>query len=164
MFVRITLTFSFFNKCNYFIQLLDFETFIKNIFYCYCLILLPFVGGSVTPVTVLIFHFLFNLPYNQNLKIMAIEVITKEDLNEFRDLLLTDLKEMIETKPQKQKRWLKSSEVKNLLNVSAGTLQNLRVNGTLAYSKIGGIIFYSSETIEKLLEQNKTQANQTLFK
>ena len=95
---------------------------------------------------------------------MAIEVITREDLNEFRDLLLNDLKEIIVTKPQNQKRWLKSSEVKNLLNVSAGTLQNLRINGTLSYSKIGGILFYSSETIEKLLEHNKINAAPTLFK
>ena len=95
---------------------------------------------------------------------MVIEVITREDLNEFRDLLLNDLKEIIVTKPQNQKRWLKSSEVKNLLNVSAGTLQNLRINGTLSYSKIGGMLFYSSETIEKLLEHNKINAAPTLFK
>ena len=96
---------------------------------------------------------------------MAIEVITKEDLYEFRDLLINDFKEILKSKPQQQqKQWLKSNEVKKLLNISSGTLQNLRVNGTLAYSKIGGMIFYSSETIEKLLEQNKTQVIQPLFK
>jgi len=31
---------------------------------------------------------------------MAIEVITREDLNEFRSLLLNDLKEIILSKPQ----------------------------------------------------------------
>ena len=31
---------------------------------------------------------------------MAIEVITREDLNEFRSLLLNDLKEIIQSKPQ----------------------------------------------------------------
>jgi hypothetical protein len=96
---------------------------------------------------------------------MAIEVITKEDLYEFRDLLINDFKEILKSKPQhNQKQWLKSNEVKELLNISSGTLQNLRVNGTLSYSKIGGTIFYSSQTIEKLLEQNKTHANPTLFK
>jgi hypothetical protein len=164
MFVRLTLTFSFSNKCNYFIQLFHFETFIKNIFYCYWLILLSFVGGSVTPVTVLTFHLLFNLPYNQNLIIMAIEVITREDLNEFRFLLLNDLKDMLEAKPQQQKRWLKSNEVKELLGISSGTLQNLRINKTLPYSKVNGTIFYTLDSIEKLLEQNKSHANPTLFK
>ena len=122
------------------------------------------LGVAQPPVTVLVFQIEFNLSHNQNLKIMVIEVITREDLNEFRDLLLNDLKEIIVTKPQNQKRWLKSSEVKNLLNVSAGTLQNLRINGTLSYSKIGGMLFYSSETIEKLLEHNKINAAPTLFK
>ena len=96
---------------------------------------------------------------------MAIEVITKDDLYEFRDLLINDFKEILKTKPQQnEKKWLKSNEVKKLLNISSGTLQNLRVNGTLTYSKIGGMIFYSSEIIENLLEQNKTRANPTLFK
>lgn len=95
---------------------------------------------------------------------MAIEVITREDLNEFRFLLLNDLKEILASKPQQQKRWLKSNEVKELLGISAGTLQNLRVNRTLPYSKVHGTIFYTLDSIEKLLEQNKTQANPTLFK
>ena len=93
------------------------------------------------------------------------QLITKEDLYEFRDLLINDFKEILKTKPQQnEKKWLKSNEVKKLLNISSGTLQNLRVNGTLTYSKIGGMIFYSSEIIENLLEQNKTRANPTLFK
>ena len=66
---------------------------------------------------------------------MAIEVITREDLNEFRFLLLNDLKEMLEAKPQQQKRWLKSNEVKELLGISSGTLQNLRINKTLPTQK-----------------------------
>ena len=54
---------------------------------------------------------------------MAIEVITREDLNEFRTLLLSDLNAMFNSKPQQQKQWLKSSEVRKLLNISPGTLQ-----------------------------------------
>ena len=34
-----------------------------------------------------------------------------------------------------------------MLRISPGTLQNLRVNGTLAYTKIGGIIYYKYEDI-----------------
>ena len=49
---------------------------------------------------------------------MAIEVITREDLNEFRSLLLNDLKEIIQSKPQQTKQWLKSNEVRKLLNIS----------------------------------------------
>lgn len=94
---------------------------------------------------------------------MAIEVITREDLNEFRTLLLADLSEMLNSKPQHQKQWLKSSEVRKMLNISPGTLQNLRINGTLSYTKIGGIIYYAHSDLIKLLEENKVDATVTLF-
>jgi hypothetical protein len=94
---------------------------------------------------------------------MAIEVITREDLNEFRTLLLSDLSSMFNSKPQQQKQWLKSNEVRKLLNISPGTLQNLRVNGTLTYTKIGGILYYSSNDLEKVIETNKVVATPNLF-
>ncbi len=87
---------------------------------------------------------------------MAVEVITKEDLQSFRHQLLDDIKEIIQTKPQEQKQWLKSYEVKKLLKISPGTLQNLRINGTLTYTKIGSIIYYNYDDIEKLLDENKS--------
>ena len=94
---------------------------------------------------------------------MAIEVITREDLNEFRALLLNDLKEIFKMQPQQNKQWLKSKEVRNLLNISPGTLQTLRINKTLSYTKIGGIIYYANQDIERLLEQNKVSSERTLF-
>ncbi len=95
---------------------------------------------------------------------MAIEVITREDLNEFRTLLLTDLKELFSGNKEEPKQWLKSKEVRKLLNISPGTLQNMRINGTLSYTKIGGIMYYSSKDIDKVLEFNKVNANPNLFK
>ena len=91
---------------------------------------------------------------------MAVEVVTKEDLLEFRHQLLKDLQTVIHSKPQKQKQWLKSTEVRKFLKISPGTLQNLRINGTLSFTKIGGIIFYNYEDIEALLEQHKTESYQ----
>lgn len=95
---------------------------------------------------------------------MAIEVITKEDLNEFRILLLNDFKELLKTNPQQTKQWLKSKEVRKLLNISPGTLQTLRINKTLSYTKIGGILYYDNADIDKLLSANKVLAKTTLFK
>jgi hypothetical protein len=96
---------------------------------------------------------------------MAVNIVTKEDLTEFRHQLLDDLKNLIHTKPAKQKQWLKSSEVRKLLKISPGTLQNLRINGTLSFTRIGSIIFYNHDDIEALLEQNKKPAfqQQSLF-
>jgi hypothetical protein len=95
---------------------------------------------------------------------MAVQIITIEDLNEFRNLLLNDLKEIINSKPQQSKQWLKSNEVRKLLNISPGTLQNLRINGTLSYTKIGGIMYYNNADINKLLNGNKVNTLPTLFK
>ncbi|MFA9189198.1 helix-turn-helix domain-containing protein [Flavobacterium magnesitis] len=94
---------------------------------------------------------------------MAIEVITREDLNEFGTKLLADISAMLNTKPAEQKQWLKSNEVRKILNISPGTLQNLRVNGTITYTKIGGILFYSSADLNKVLESNKVDASVSLF-
>ncbi len=84
---------------------------------------------------------------------MAVEIITKEDLKAFRMELLHDLKQELSPHiPSKPKQWLKSSEVRRLLKISPGTLQNLRINETLRYTKIGGIIYYSYDDIEAILE------------
>lgn len=50
------------------------------------------------------------------------------------------------------KRWLKSYEVRELLGISPGTLQNLRVNGTLPFTKVGGLMFYDIEDVRRLME------------
>ena len=91
---------------------------------------------------------------------MNVEIITREELIEFRNLLLNDLKEIINSKPQQTKEWLKSNEVRKLLNISPGTLQNLRINGTLSYTKIGGIMYYNHSDIDKLLNRNKVSSIQ----
>ena len=86
---------------------------------------------------------------------MAISIITKEDLQEFKIELLEAIKNLLQNNLSEQKLWLRTSEVKKLLNISSGTLQNLRINCTLAYSKIGGTIYYNYKDIEKLLNDFK---------
>lgn len=95
---------------------------------------------------------------------MAVQIITIEDLAAFRTILLNDLKEILAKQGQPEKKWLKSIEVRKLLNISPGTLQNLRINGTLSYTKVGAIIYYDNNDIEKLLSRNKIHAIPTLFK
>jgi hypothetical protein len=87
---------------------------------------------------------------------MATEIITKEDLNEFRSLLLDDIRQLL-GKPDESRKWLKSYQVKNMLKISPGTLQNLRVNGTLGFTKIGGIIYYKYEDILAMMEVKSTK-------
>jgi hypothetical protein len=96
---------------------------------------------------------------------MAATIITTEDLLEFKIDLLDEIKKIIQSQTSAQtKKWLKSTEVRKLLNISAGTLQNLRINGTLSYTKIGGTIYYENQDIDKLLEKNKVNSIPILFK
>ncbi|HVD99966.1 MAG TPA: helix-turn-helix domain-containing protein [Cytophagaceae bacterium] len=86
---------------------------------------------------------------------MAVEIITKEDLKNFKNELVQELKELFSTTPDPQKQWIKSSEVRKLLGISPGTLQHLRVVGTLPYTKIGGTMYYKYEDVMQMLEKNK---------
>jgi hypothetical protein len=87
---------------------------------------------------------------------MATTVLTIEDLQEFKKELLQELKTIFPTNQStSSKKWLKSTEVRKLLGISPGTLQNLRINGTLPYSKIGGVIYYDHEEIQRILAANR---------
>lgn len=85
---------------------------------------------------------------------MSVNILTHEDLQHFKTELFTELKSMFKHAVEPPKKWLKSEEVKKLLKVSPGTLQTLRINGTLQYTKIGGIIYYDFEHIQKTMEKN----------
>ena len=88
---------------------------------------------------------------------MAATIITPEDLQNFKQELLTEIQKLLsqrQTTPAR--KWLKSNEVRRLLLVSPGTLQNLRVNGTLPFTKIGGVIFYDYDDIQKMIEEHKS--------
>lgn len=84
---------------------------------------------------------------------MLVNIITKEDLQEFKIELLESIKDLFHIKTTQQKLWLRSSEVKELLKISTGTLQTLRANGTLSYTRIGGTLYYNNKDIEKLFNE-----------
>jgi hypothetical protein len=86
---------------------------------------------------------------------MPTEIVTTDDLREFKIELIKEFKQLLAVHHgQPSKKWLKSWEVRKLLRISPGTLQNLRVNGTLPFTKIGGVIFYDSEDINKMMKGN----------
>lgn len=89
---------------------------------------------------------------------MEISIVTQEDLHQFKTEFFEKLEVLLENQPEKkepEKVWLKSHNVQRMLGISAGTLQNLRVNGTIPYSKIGGVIFYDKAEILEVMERNK---------
>jgi len=90
---------------------------------------------------------------------MAQEIVTIEDLQKFRLQLLDDLKALIRPSNQIQKQWLRSPDVRKMLGISHGTLQNLRIRNILPYRKVGGIIFYKYTDIVNVLERDAFPRN-----
>ncbi|MCF8714664.1 helix-turn-helix domain-containing protein [Joostella atrarenae] len=87
---------------------------------------------------------------------MPTSIITTDDLRDFKIELLEDIKKLLlEHSKGNLKKYLKSTEVLKLLQISPGTLQNLRVNGTIPYTRMGGIIFYECDEIQKVMTGNR---------
>jgi hypothetical protein len=84
------------------------------------------------------------------------QIITTEDLVSFKSDLLDEIKSIFkEMKEHGGKKWLRSRDVREMLGISHGTLQNLRINGTLPYTKVGGVIFYDQGDINTMIESNR---------
>ncbi|MEP5339254.1 MAG: helix-turn-helix domain-containing protein [Algibacter sp.] len=87
---------------------------------------------------------------------MGATIITTEDLYEFKLQLLEGIKELLQNQSgQTHKKWIKSPELRELLGISSGTLQNLRITGIIPYTKIGGVLYYDYGEIMQLMEKNK---------
>lgn len=83
---------------------------------------------------------------------MSVELITKDDLQQFRNDLLNEIRTLLRLVPEKPKEWIKSAEVRKLLKISSGTLINLRISGQLKFSKVGGTYYYRYPDLVKLIE------------
>lgn len=87
---------------------------------------------------------------------MPLELLTLKDLQEFKKEFFHELKMLLKESSLKDKL-MKSEEVRRLLRISPGTLQNLRNSNTICFKKIGGTIYYDYNEIE-LLVKNKKRA------
>ena len=84
---------------------------------------------------------------------MTVNLITNEELQKLKTELLAEIKTLLsELAPGKQKKWLKSWEVREIMGISRGTLQNLYTSGQLPGNRIGGLTFYDYEDILKLMK------------
>lgn len=82
------------------------------------------------------------------------------DLNRFKKELLEELSAIISKgaiNAQQANKWLKTHEVRKLLNISSGKLLTLRINGTLPYTKIGGVVYYCEDDIQQMFQSKKFQ-------
>ena len=94
---------------------------------------------------------------SSNPAIYANQLLTVNDLYQFKKQLLDELISAIKNNSSNAaKKWLKAHEVRRLLKISPGTLQTLKSNGTIPYTKIGGVHFFDYEDIQQVLETGKT--------
>ena len=92
---------------------------------------------------------------------MIVELLTREDFKALDEKMDKILEVLSSKKKSEAGEWLKSAEVKAILNCSDATLKNYRDSGSLPYSKIEGTYYYSAKCVSQMLEQN-SQKNQTL--
>lgn len=59
---------------------------------------------------------------------------------------------------QLKEEWIDGQDVMQTLHISVRTLQSLRDNGTLPYSRINGKFYYKVTDIEKMLETNYSKS------
>src|SRR3954453_21398676 len=89
-------------------------------------------------------------------RLFAHQIITSEDLVVFKQELLTEFEKLFKSySTATNKRWLKAHQVRRLLNISTGTLQTLKSNRILPYTKIGGVHFFDYEDIQHILQEGK---------
>lgn len=86
--------------------------------------------------------------------------ITKNDLDILREQLISDIGKLIDGKPIGGKEseefgWMRSKSIRKKLNISAGTLQNLRITGKIRFKKILGSYYYNSEDLMHLFDDGK---------
>jgi hypothetical protein len=84
-------------------------------------------------------------------------LVTVQDLQKVMEEIISEIVLITEKKPT-QKEWLRSVEVMEMLSISTGTLQNLRINMQIPFTKLGGTLFYERKEILKVLNDNKRAA------
>ncbi|MES2590204.1 MAG: helix-turn-helix domain-containing protein [Bacteroidota bacterium] len=90
---------------------------------------------------------------------MPATIITLEDLHAFKTDLLEEIKNLLNSQSSNSSgdKWIKSPQLRKMLKISHGTLQQLRINGTIPFRKVGGIIYYNVDEINKIIDSNKFQ-------
>lgn len=83
----------------------------------------------------------------------SILIISKKELDRLKEEILSEIKQLkVETA---KTDWLRSADVRELLNISDSTLQSMRIGGTIPAYKLGTTWFYRYDEIINKLENGK---------
>lgn len=87
------------------------------------------------------------------------QLVTLADLEKFKEQMLSEMRRLLAGGGTlHSKQWLKSREVRKLLDVSPGKLHAMRASRQLSFMRIGGVIYYDRVDIDKMFEKFKTAA------
>ena len=83
------------------------------------------------------------------------ELVTIGDLQSIKNEIIAEITQLKSNSFNREK-WIKSAEVQKLLKISPATLQTLRINKTLPYTKLGKTLFYNYDDLVAILERNRS--------
>ena len=93
----------------------------------------------------------YNETQNDFPKVHRDQLITVQDLIDFKQQLIGDIKKLLkEQSGHPGHQWLKAFEIKRMLRLSESKLQILRDKG-VPFKKLGGVTYYNLEEIEILM-------------
>jgi len=88
------------------------------------------------------------------------EGVTKEDLRQFGLFLIGTIRKMIEAgndgKELIHPEWLKSRVVRKILDISPGSLQNLRITGKIRFKKVLGSYYYNRADLMSFFNEDQS--------
>ena len=94
----------------------------------------------------------YNETQNDFPKVHRDQLITVQDLIDFKKQLIGDIKKLLkEQSGHPGHQWLKAFEIKKMLRLSESKLQYLRDKGVIPFKKLGGVTYYNLEEIENLM-------------
>lgn len=86
--------------------------------------------------------------------------VTQSDLEQLRTEIVADIRNLLESKSSAHSSgenfdWMRSKEIRKILNISAGTLQNLRIAGKIRHKQILGSYYYNKTDLQNLFNNEK---------
>lgn len=87
---------------------------------------------------------------------MSIDIVTKDDLQTFKNVLINDLKLIIGEamgKIPEPVEGYKTKHVRSILGCSVNKLVSLRVARKIRTKKVGGTLYYNKEDVRRLLQE-----------
>jgi hypothetical protein len=90
------------------------------------------------------------------------ELVTKDDLRQFGLMLTNVMRTLIVQSAEVQNigsesQWVKTKAVRKMLDISAGSVQNLRISQKVRFKKVLGAYYYNKEDLQKLFDDETKQ-------